>query len=104
LIYSKPNLSIVSELLTQSTKQRALSLRPVTAVEEKRMIEAFGAGTAAIVSPVKGFAFDGKEYEIPLDASDPKAKAGKLTARLADTIMGIQYGKIPHKWSWVVKP
>lgn len=66
------------------------------------MIEAFGAGTAAIVAPVNGFTYQGQEYDIPLDSSKPKALAGKLTMRLADTIMGIQYGKIPHQWSVVV--
>jgi len=73
------------------------------AIEEGRMIEAFGAGTAAIVSPVKGFCYDGKDYEIPLDMSDPAAKAGPLTQKIMDTIMGIQYGRIPHEWSVVVE-
>jgi len=49
------------------------------AVEENRMIEAFGAGTAAIVSPVNGFHWMGKDYEIPLDKSNPAAKAGEFT-------------------------
>jgi len=84
--------------------ERAYTLKEVIkAVDSGRMIEAFGAGTAAIVAPVKGFHFNGKEYDIPLDASNPAAKAGKLTQRLSDTIMGIQYGKIPHEWSVVVK-
>ena len=39
---------------------------------------------------------------IPLDPSNPEAQAGPLTKRFADTIMGIQYGEIPHKWSVVV--
>jgi len=83
--------------------ERPYSLKEViAAVEEGRMIEAFGAGTAAIVSPVKGFHFDGKEFDIPLDKNDPSAKAGALTKRISDTIMGIQYGKIPHEWSVVV--
>lgn len=54
------------------------------------MIEAFGAGTAAIVSPIKAISYKGKEYSVPLDPSDPNAGAGKLTARLADAIMAIQ--------------
>jgi branched-chain amino acid aminotransferase len=74
----------------------------IAAVEEGRMIEAFGAGTAAIVAPVKGFHFQGKEYDIPLDKSNAAAKAGKLTQRVSDTILGIQYGRIPHEWSVVV--
>lgn len=74
----------------------------VNAVKEKRMIEAFGAGTAAIISPVKGFFYDGQEYEIPLVANDPSAKAGHLAQRLTTTLMNIQYGKTKHPWSVIV--
>ena len=66
------------------------------------MIESFGAGTAAIVSPVEGFKFQDTEYKIPLDKDDASKKAGPLTQRLADTLQGIQYGKIDHPWSVVV--
>jgi branched-chain amino acid aminotransferase len=66
------------------------------------MIEAFGAGTAAIVSPVNGIHYDGKDISIPLDSTNPSAQAGRLTQRLADTIMNIQYGKVEHSWSLVV--
>lgn len=73
------------------------------AVREGRMIEAFGAGTAAIVAPVKGFDYKGEFFNIPLDKADSSKKAGPLTQRLSDTLMGIQYGKIPHAtWSVVV--
>ena len=72
----------------------------IKAVEEGRVIEAFGAGTAAIVAPVKGFAFEGKEYDIPLGGKG--GKAGALTERLSETLMGIQYGRIPHPWSIIV--
>jgi len=83
--------------------ERRYTLKEVIeAVNENRLIEAFGAGTAAIVSPVNGIAFEGKEYAIPLDKENPQAKSGKLAQRLMDTIMGIQYGKIPHEWSVVI--
>lgn len=72
------------------------------AINEKRLIEMFGAGTAAIVSPVKAIYYKGRDLPIPLDPSDPKSQAGKLTKRFADTIMGIQYGEIESDWSVVV--
>ena len=46
------------------------------AVKEKRVIEAFGAGTAAIVSPVQSFNYQGETFEIPIDK---EKGAGKLT-------------------------
>lgn len=54
------------------------------------MIEAFGAGTAAIVAPIKCIGYRGQDYAIPLDADNPQAGAGKLTKRLANEIMAIQ--------------
>ncbi len=69
------------------------------AVNEGRLHELFGAGTAAIVSPIKKIHFEGQDIPIPLDPSNPNSQAGPLTRRIADTIMGIQYGEIPHKWS-----
>jgi len=74
----------------------------VNAVNEGRMLEAFGAGTAAIVCPVEGFFYNGKDHVVPLDKSDPKKKAGPLAQKITDTIMGIQYGRIPHEWSVVI--
>ncbi|KAI8812289.1 aminotransferase [Cladochytrium replicatum] len=69
------------------------------AIAEGRVLEVFGAGTAAIVSPVKHIHWRGQDLKIPLDPNDTTQLAGPLTRRLADTIMGIQYGEIPHPWS-----
>ena len=46
------------------------------ACKEHRVYEAFGAGTAAIVSPVKSFNYGGETFEIPIDEAKG---AGKLT-------------------------
>jgi branched-chain amino acid aminotransferase len=65
----------------------------VEALNEGRIIEAFGAGTAAVVSP---------DYHIPLGNNNNNS-AGELTQRFWDTILGIQYGEIPKKeWSIVI--
>jgi branched-chain amino acid aminotransferase len=72
------------------------------ASKEKRIIEMFGAGTAAIVSPIKRVHFDGTDVIVPLDPSNPEYQAGPLTRKLADHIMGIQYGEIKSDWSVVI--
>jgi branched-chain amino acid aminotransferase len=83
--------------------ERAVSMKDIQkAVDENRMLELFGSGTAAIVSPIKKIHYDGRDIHIPLNPNDSKAQAGPLTMRFADTIMGIQYGEIPHPWSVVV--
>ncbi|KAJ1569931.1 branched-chain-amino-acid aminotransferase [Nowakowskiella sp. JEL0078] len=91
--------------LTREWNEFKVSERRITmpqlseAAKQGRVIESFGAGTAAIVSPIKQIHYKGEDITIPLDPSDPSQQAGKLTRRLADVIMGIQYGEIPHKWS-----
>jgi len=64
-----------------------------------RIIEMFGSGTAAIVSPIKliryvqerdpqtGEAKRFKDLHIPLDPTNTKSQAGPLTKRLSETIM-----------------
>ncbi|KAJ3205517.1 branched-chain-amino-acid aminotransferase [Entophlyctis luteolus] len=95
--------------LARSWGEFDVSEKPVTmpeivdALQEGRLIEMFGAGTAAIVSPIKNISYKNVDWAIPLDPSDASSQAGKLTKRFADTIMGIQYGEIPHEWSVVVK-
>jgi branched-chain amino acid aminotransferase len=68
------------------------------------MIESFGAGTAAIVSPVKKIHYQGEDLVIPLDPEDTSSQAGKLAKRLSQSIMDIQYGRAqdPHGWSIVI--
>lgn len=51
-----------------------------------QMIEAFGSGTAAVVSPVDGILYHDKDYSIPIE---PELGAGKLTRRLWDSILGM---------------
>lgn len=37
------------------------------AAKEKRLYEAFGAGTAAIVSPVQSFYYEGELFQVPIE-------------------------------------
>lgn len=61
------------------------------ACAEKRVYEAFGAGTAAIVSPVQSFVYEGQSYEVPIEK---EKGAGKLTQRILQMMVDLQYGKV----------
>lgn len=74
----------------------------LSAIKDGRMIEAFGSGTAAIVSPVSAVGYEGVDHQIPLSPNNPAQQAGDLTKKIADTLMDIQYGTVPHEWSVVV--
>lgn len=70
----------------------------VEGLRQNRVLEVFGAGTAAVVSPVNLIRFEDKDLEIPLDSSDKTAGSGPLAKRILNSIYDIQYGRIPHKW------
>lgn len=65
------------------------------AAEEGRLIEAFGAGTAAVVTPISGIQYKGVDIEVPT--------GGELAKRIWNEMTGIQYGKIKGPNGWVVR-
>ncbi|OMJ13915.1 Branched-chain-amino-acid aminotransferase [Smittium culicis] len=73
------------------------------ASREGRIREFFGAGTAAVIAPVKEIGYEGIDIKIPLDINDPTSESGPLAKRIYNEIMNIQYGNIEHEWSTVVE-
>ena len=67
------------------------------AVENGTLEEAWGTGTAAVVSPIGHLFYNNKEYTI----SDNKI--GPLTQKLYDELTAIQWGKAEDKFGWSVK-
>eukprot|EP01086_Lenisia_limosa_P003820 TRINITY_DN1853_c0_g1_i2.p1 TRINITY_DN1853_c0_g1~~TRINITY_DN1853_c0_g1_i2.p1 ORF type:complete len:405 (-),score=164.19 TRINITY_DN1853_c0_g1_i2:52-1086(-) len=63
------------------------------AIEEGRVIEAFGCGTACIVTPIKNINYQGVDYAVPLNPKKPESQAGELTERLLNAIQDVQYGR-----------
>jgi len=100
-------LKIAKQKFSFKTSERSLTMQSVVkAIQEKRIKEIFGAGTAAIVAPVKAISYEGKEYTVPLDPSNPDAAIGPLANKLFNIILDIQYGTNDHgfkDWSYVVK-
>jgi branched-chain amino acid aminotransferase len=84
------------------TERKFYMAEVVRAIGQGRVLEMFGAGTAAIVSPINLIGYMGADYKVPLDKSNPNANAGPLATRLSDTIMSIQYGDVQHQWSKVI--
>ncbi len=66
----------------------------IDAIGNGELVEAFGAGTAAIIAPVGKIAYRGKEWVINGNAT------GELTRELYDTITGIQLGEIEDRHGW----
>ena len=63
------------------------------------VIEMFGAGTAATVSPVGSILYDGESLSIPLAEGD----SGVLAKRVMNTLFDIQYGVVAeHEWAPII--
>jgi branched-chain amino acid aminotransferase len=62
--------------------------------KERKLKEAFGSGTAAVISPVGEIHHNKKRVIIN------NGKIGPLSQRLYDEITGIQYGEKADKYGW----
>jgi branched-chain amino acid aminotransferase len=77
-------------------EERALSVDEIfAAVADGRMSEAFGTGTAAVVSPVGQFTYRDRTAMLG------DGQVGPLTLRLYETLTGIQCGRLPDPHGWV---
>ena len=64
------------------------------ALEDGKLEEAWGCGTAAVISPIGELCYKDVKYIIN------DGKIGEVTAHLYDTITGIQWGRLPDKYGW----
>ena len=62
-----------------------------------KLTEAFGTGTAAVISPVGVLAM--RDEKITLGDGG----IGKISQTLYDTLTGIQYGRLEDKFGWILK-
>lgn len=67
------------------------------AYQNGQLEEAFGTGTAAVISPIGELSWNGHVMNIN------GGLTGSLTQKIYDTITGIQYGVMEDKFGWSVK-
>ena len=78
--------------------ERKISMDEVyQAYKNGQLEEAFGTGTAAVISPIGEFIWHGENLVVN------NGKTGQLSKKLYDTLTGIQYGTEPDPFGWVVK-
>jgi branched-chain amino acid aminotransferase len=81
-----------------TVNERPLALAEVEeAARNGRLEEAFGTGTAAVVSPIGELKID--EEHIVINNN----QIGEVAQRLYDTLTGIQNCRIPDPFGWVVR-
>jgi branched-chain amino acid aminotransferase len=64
---------------------------------EGKLEEAFGTGTAAVISPVGELNWEGQVISIN------DGKTGELATRIYETVTGIQWGQLPDPYGWIVE-
>ncbi len=67
------------------------------AMQNGTLEEAWGCGTAAVVSPIGEFCYKGIKHTVS------GGKIGETTQMLYDTLTGIQWGKTEDTFGWTVK-
>lgn len=60
------------------------------------MLESFGAGTAAIVSPISSFHYKDKDYDIPIN---PEKNAGDFTMKMLESLNAVYSGAVESDWT-----
>ena len=86
-----PELDIDIEIRKISVKEI------IDALGNGSMTEAFGAGTAATIAPIKTIAFQSKKYNLP---ENNKISFSK---KILDYLNNLKFGKIDDKFNWVNK-
>lgn len=78
--------------------ERRISIDEVAAAyDEGKLDEVFGTGTAAVISPVGNLKWGDKVMVINGN------KIGPVSQMLYDTMTGIQWGKLPDEFGWIVE-
>ena len=80
-----------------SVEERLISAQELfDAAESGKLEEAWGSGTAAVVSPIGELAMGDKVVTVN------GGQIGRLTQRLYDALTGIQWGTEPDPYGWTV--
>ncbi len=80
-----------------TVEERLLSLEELTIVAKSGLLEeAWGCGTAAVVSPIGKLCYKDETFVIN------NGEIGEVTQKLYDTLTGIQWGKCEDTYNWVL--
>jgi len=86
-------VEMVSEWDGVAVNERRITMKEVMeAKSEGRLVEMFGSGTAAVVSPVGGLHYEGVMHTID---TPEDGMAAKIMASMSDIYYGVQ----PHPWA-----
>ena len=95
---TRQSVLTLARQLGYETEEGRLAIADIFAdAKSGKLTEAFGTGTAAVISPVGSLCWKDENLVIG-DGS-----IGPVAQKLYDTLTGIQYGRIPDENNWIVK-
>ncbi len=81
-----------------TVEERQIDVNELVAdIRAGKVTEAFGSGTAAVITPVGQLSYKDEMYQVG------DGGVGPLTQKLYDTLTGIQYGLITDTFGWIRK-
>ena len=88
----------LADALGFKVEERAPDINKLMAdIRSGKVKEAFGSGTAAVISPVGTLCYKGESCSVG------DGGVGQLTRKLYDTLTGIQTGRLADPYGWVRK-
>ncbi len=93
---TRDSVITIAQKLGFEIEERPIEVNELMAdIRSGKVTEAFGSGTAAVVTPVGKLCF--KDEVVTLGDGG----VGKVTQKLYDTLTGIQTGKVKDEFGWI---
>lgn len=94
-VVRKSLLELAREWNEFKVTERSITMKEIIKLlQENRLLEIFGSGTACVVCPVNHIHYLGQELHIPtMEHVDP------LNIKFLKALTDIQYGRVKHEWA-----
>jgi branched-chain amino acid aminotransferase len=95
---TRNSLLALAQQMGYTTEERKVSVEEIRkGLEQGNVTEAFGVGTAAVVSTIAAIHIEGKDYSLP------PATADSIQLQLKKKLENIRHGIEPDTFGWVYK-
>ncbi|MDR1296528.1 MAG: branched-chain amino acid aminotransferase [Deltaproteobacteria bacterium] len=93
---TRKSVITVAKEMGVEVEERKLAIEEILKARETgHLTEAFGSGTAAVISPVGTMCYKDVEFTVA------DGQVGPVTKKIYDELMGVQYGRKPDTRGWV---
>ena len=95
---TRDSIIVLANKLNLNLEVRKISIGEViSSIKNGKLKEAFGAGTAATVAPIKTIGYESKDYDLP------EINLKSYSSIFLEELNNIKYGKSPDLFNWIIK-